>query len=786
MNDDEKSIRLRLKNDFVHYAKKCLKIRTKQGTIEPLILNTAQKHIHSRLEEQKAKTGKVRAIILKGRQQGCCFAEHMRVFTSDYRWIAIKDIKVGTELIACDEDTFGLTKGGKKHSRKFRTAIVEHKESFYKDVLEVALDNGAILELTSDHRMLCKKRGGDDAQWRQAQNFIIGDKVRIVTRPPHYDCNTYEDGWFAGIIDGEGSARLKGTKRISVHQVEGDVLSRMRAYFHDIDMPYKTVIDKRTKCGQNNKLGDKPVFRLDIHRMPYLMELFARCRPTRFTHDKWYEGHELPGKAATDGIKSWSKIVSIKPIGKKTVIDIQTSTKTFICEGLVSHNSTYVGGRFYHQVTHRFGAQAFILTHALDATQNLYKMAQRFYENTPQLVKPEVTTSNAKELIFGLLDSGYKLGTAENKSVGRSSTIQLLHGSEVAFWNNAEEHAKGILQAVPNTEGTEIILESTANGVGNYYHQVWQKAEANQSEYIAIFVPWYWQDEYRKPIDGEFNITSEEAILASQYLLTNEQLNWRRFKIAELSVNGTNGEKSFMQEYPCNATEAFQMTGEDTYIQPEIVMACRKATAEKYGKLVIGVDPARFGDDRSCIIRRKGRVAYGKESYIKKDTMEITGIVHTLIINEQPFRVFVDVGGLGAGIVDRLKELGHGDIVIPVNSGSKPLNGRAYYNKRAELWGEMRKWLLDSPCQIPDDDSLHADLCGIRYTIDSNSRLVMEKKADMKKRGVRSPDEADALALTFALTDTAMNNVSIKNDIAAKIMRKQKAYADARSNLYKG
>lgn len=518
MNDEEKAIRLLLKNDFAHYAKKCLKIRTKQGTVEPLILNTAQKHIHARLEEQKASTGKVRAIILKGRQQGC---------------------------------------------------------------------------------------------------------------------------------------------------------------------------------------------------------------------------------------------------------------------------STYVGGRFYHQVTHRFGAQAFILTHALDATQNLYKMAQRFYENTPYLVKPEVTTSNAKELIFGLLDSGYKLGTAENKSVGRSSTIQLLHGSEVAFWSNAEEHAKGILQAVPNTDGTEIILESTANGVGNYYHQVWQKAEAGQSEYIAIFVPWYWQDEYRKPVDVDFKITSEEDALAKQYYLTPDQLNWRRFKIAELSVNGTNGEKSFMQEYPCNAIEAFQMTGEDTYIQPELVMACRKANAERYGRLVIGVDPARFGDDRSCIIRRQGRVAFGKESYVKKDTMEITGIVHMIITTEQPFRVFVDVGGLGAGIVDRLKELGHGDIVVPVNSGSKPLNGRIYFNKRAELWGELRKWLVDSPCQIPDDDSLHADLCGIRYTIDSNSRLVMEKKADMKKRGVRSPDDADALALTFALSETALNIVSTKKDIAAKIMKRQKEYASAREALYK-
>ncbi len=157
--------------------------------------------------------------------------------------------------------------------------------------------------------------------------------------------------------------------------------------------------------------------------------------------------------------------------------------RALILKGRQQGCSTYVGGRFYHRVSHHFGMQAFILTHALDATQNLYKMAQRYYENTPLPVKPEVSTSNSKELIFGILDSGYKLGTAENKSVGRSATIQLLHGSEVAFWNNASEHAKGVMQAVPNAPGTEIILESTANGVGNYFHQAWQQAEGGLSDF---------------------------------------------------------------------------------------------------------------------------------------------------------------------------------------------------------------------------------------------------------------------------------------------------------------
>jgi hypothetical protein len=384
-------------------------------------------------------------------------------------------------------------------------------------------------------------------------------------------------------------------------------------------------------------------------------------------------------------------------------------------------------------------------------------MAQRFYENTPQLVRPQVSTNNSKELIFGRLDSGYKIGTAENKSVGRSSTIQLFHGSECAFWANASEHAKGILQAVPDAPGTEIILESTANGVGNYFHQMWQKAEAGMSDFIAIFVPWFWQPEYQREVCHGFTPSEYEVSLKDNYGLTNEQLNWRRFKVVDLSVNGQDGEKSFCQEYPCNANEAFQLTGENTFIDSTIVMRSRKDTdAEKFGPLLLACDPARFGDDRTSIILRQGRVAFGLHSYTKKDTMEVVGILVQLIIEHHPVKLFVDVGGLGAGIVDRLIELGYKNIVVPVNAGCKPLDGKKYVNKRAEMWALCREWLFEEPCSIPDVDSLHADLCGIKYSFDSNSRLVMERKEDMKKRGVRSSDEADALCLTFALPVSAL------------------------------
>jgi hypothetical protein len=454
--------------------------------------------------------------------------------------------------------------------------------------------------------------------------------------------------------------------------------------------------------------------------------------------------------------------------------------RALILKGRQLGCSTLIGARFYHKVTHNYGTQAFILTHALDATANLYKMARRFYEHTPDAVKPIVATSNAKELVFGRLDSGYKLGTAVNKNVGRSATIQLLHGSEVGFWDNAADHAVGIMQAVATADNTEVIMESTANGVGNYFHQEWQKAESGQSDYIAIFVPWFWQAEYSRKIDDSFVPTDEEIELSAIYKLSYEQLNWRRHKIIELSVNGQDGSKAFSQEYPLSAADAFILTGKDSYIPSDLVMRARKNEVEGYGPLVMGVDPARFGDDRTAICFRKGRKVFGLESHSKKDTMEVTGIVHSLIETHKPTKVFVDVGGLGAGVVDRLKELGH-DNIVAVNAGAKPLDAKRYFNKRSEMWGNLLEWLsADIPCQIDDRDDLHADLCGIRYSVDSSSRLKMEQKAEMKKRGIRSPDLADCVCLTLSMPEASLSGTTNKR--RANVLESLVAGQNARAN----
>ena len=163
--------------------------------------------------------------------------------------------------------------------------------------------------------------------------------------------------------------------------------------------------------------------------------------------------------------------------------------------------------------------------------------------------------------------------------------------------------------------------------------------------------------------------------------------------------------------------------------------------------LIIGVDVARFGDDQSCVCFRRGRDARTIEwtKYRNMDTMQLAARVSELVRLHQADAVFVDGGGVGGGVVDRLRQL-HVDC-IEVNFGSKAEDAR-YNNKRAEIWGNMRDWLQGGA--IPEDRELMDDLIGVEYGFTPTNKIQLEKKEDMKKRGLASPDMADALALTFS------------------------------------
>ncbi|MES3054917.1 hypothetical protein O6V14_04675 [Sphingomonas faeni] len=439
--------------------------------------------------------------------------------------------------------------------------------------------------------------------------------------------------------------------------------------------------------------------------------------------------------------------------------------RAIVLKGRQMGASTYIEGRFYWRLWGGRGLRAFILTHEQAATDNLFSMAKRYHENVPELLRHPTQSANAKELAFAGRDCSYSVATAGTKEVGRSATMQLFHGSEVAFWPNAEDHVGGLEQALADAPGTERILESTANGIGNAFQRRYAAAQRGSSD-RAIFMPWFWGEDYTLACPDGWDPPKEWGDYAERNNLTWDQLYWAFVKNRDMaSATGQSEDEpcwKFKQEYPSNAEEAFQTAG-NSFIPSDKVAAARAALVLPHGPLIIGVDPARGGGDKTGIVDRRGRRigSVVSETWDIADTMIIAGKVAQLIRLHKPAAVNVDVGGLGAGVYDRLAEMGFHQ-VNPVNFGSSPLGigptgDELYENRRAEMWDVMRDWFNDpAGVQIPDDDGFHGDMTSpvwgkgmTRHK--SNNELVIEPKDSIRHRLGFSPDLGDAAALTFAI-----------------------------------
>lgn len=424
--------------------------------------------------------------------------------------------------------------------------------------------------------------------------------------------------------------------------------------------------------------------------------------------------------------------------------------------------STYVGARYYHRVSRNPGLRAFILTHHQDATDNLFEMVERYHQHNPHA--PHTGAASAKELYFDQLDSGFAVGTAGTKGLGRSFTFQMLHGSEVAFWPNASEHAGGVLQAVPNAPGSEIILESTANGLGGFFYNTCVAAQKGEGEFELIFIPWFEHDEYQSAPPQGWQAPSELVEYGALHGLSPEQAYWAYKKNADLAV--ADGEPTskicwrFRQEYPATVEEAFRASREGAFISGDLVLRARRFTApaQDHAPQLLGVDCATGGDgeggDDNVFIDRQGRAAGRKvyERFNDKNTLSVASRLAAAIDRIQPDMTFIDAGGGGAQVYDILKGRGYEHLTL-VDFGGKPLDDRKYFNKRAEMYGDCRDWLRDpGGADIPDCDILDGELTGPQAKEDFHARVKLQKKVEVKKLIGRSPDGSDALVTTFAET----------------------------------
>lgn len=252
--------------------------------------------------------------------------------------------------------------------------------------------------------------------------------------------------------------------------------------------------------------------------------------------------------------------------------------------------STLFEGLIFHDTSNNMFKNSLIVAHEEPASQNLFNMSKLYYENLPEVIRPMKKYSNGKTLAFENpennedkksdnpgLRSKITIATAGAGEVGRSATYHNIHASEVAFFPNAKTTMLGLLQSVPDEMNTLVVLESTANGVGDYFHDMWQKAIRGENEFIPIFLPWFTDGGYtrpfrtpgeRKQFEEAINLTTQtpdgrivrtyEFELMHTNNLTLEQMNWRKHTIQ----NKCQGDEIlFMQEYPATPEESFISTG---------------------------------------------------------------------------------------------------------------------------------------------------------------------------------------------------------------------------------
>jgi len=221
--------------------------------------------------------------------------------------------------------------------------------------------------------------------------------------------------------------------------------------------------------------------------------------------------------------------------------------------------STFTTSRVYWKAYLNPFHKSVVMAHDAATSDALFTMSRNIIDYMDPVFRPEFKKSNAKEIQFLHNDSGYRLFTAGAPEAGRGQTPTICHLSEVAFWGHDTKILSGLFQGISEAPGTEVILESTANGIGNEFHRLWLGAIAGENDYIPIFVPWFLMPEYCRPAPEGFERTTEEEVLVTRHSLNNDQLYWRRLKIAE------GGSDKFRQEYPSTWEEAFLVSGSNVF-----------------------------------------------------------------------------------------------------------------------------------------------------------------------------------------------------------------------------
>jgi hypothetical protein len=552
-----------LANQFVR-LNTIYKVVNKKGVLVDFVMKPEQYDFFKNMHNKN--------LILKSRQLGFCLDPATRVLTSDLRWLEIQDLEPGDKLVGVEE----YPPEGCGQQRHMLESEVQAVVGVTREAFRITFDDGRSVVCTAQHPWLSCEYASPEGKrpatldWRsiagvgdgeKKKKLRIGDRVRWITKP--WERGTFEDGWFGGILDGEGAmAKSSGSPSICVSQRSGPVWERMQDYAYGRGYNYRVESDP-AEPARPSKFGATPVPKMVFGRVDEMFRLMGQTRPERFIRRKFWDGKALPGRR--NGGVGLATIVAIEPVGEQRLIDLQTSTGTYIAEGFVSHNTTLVQIYFLDQALFNDNISCGVIAHNKEDAEKFFsKKIKLAYDNIPADFKrkyvPDAEQDAANQLKF---DNGSYISVGTSM---RSDTLQYLHISEYGklcakFPEKAAEVQSGALNAVE--KGGVVIIESTAEGAHGHFFDLCTHAkrladsdsELSPMDYKFFFYPWWLSSEYRltthyEPTDDEHRYFKELAE-QSGIILDQHQRNWYVAKSREQS-------DKMWREYPSTPDEAFR------------------------------------------------------------------------------------------------------------------------------------------------------------------------------------------------------------------------------------
>ncbi|HEU0007678.1 MAG TPA: hypothetical protein VFS12_16955 [Terriglobia bacterium] len=303
--------------------------------------------------------------------------------------------------------------------------------------------------------------------------------------------------------------------------------------------------------------------------------------------------------------------------------------------------STLCESRLFHRAHTRPGTNCLVVAQDDEATTGIFFMARTYYAYLPQVLRPQIRKSSARELLFqnpngiGGLNSWLKTQTAGWKNIGRSKTLHHLHCSEVSFWPDAEAVVDGLFQAVPSKADTSILIETTAQGLGTWAYNAWLTAKearnaGSTAAFEPVFIPWYILPEYATPVPKDIEFAPEDKDFKDEYGLTWEQVHWYKITLSAFEFGHPGNGMKFMQtEYPSNDFEPWKAAGQSAFPSSTIELIFKYQVRAPDKRFTVFSD--KFVQDPNGSLRVWERPVAGRQYAIGVDTAHGLGQDYSVI-----------------------------------------------------------------------------------------------------------------------------------------------------------